>query len=493
MDAHRVCLIIPPSPFLLDERVFPFLGILKVAAALERAGHAVDVLDLSGYANYTDVVRDYLAASTVTHFGITATTPQLPAAVQVARVLRAVRPESRVILGGTHATLVVASNKSDSARGRTGRACRALQQLEDVFDVLVAGDGELAIFAALQPGAPFLIDADDRSSPLRLTNDALDDSQLPARHLIDLPSYRYTIDGHTATSLVAQLGCPFGCGFCGGRKSPMLRHIRTRTIESVVGEMEFLYRTYGYTGFMFYDDELNVFKSMVALMDAIAKKQEELGVEWRLRGFIKSELFTDEQAEAMYRAGFRWILVGFESGSSRILVNIQKRATLEDNTRCVEVAHRHGLKVKALMSIGHPGESPETIAQTKTWLMEARPEDFDVTIITPYPGTDYYDDADEVSPGVWVYRAKNGDALYQTQVDYMREAQFYKGRPDEGYVSHVYTDTLSPSEFVRVRDEMERDVRTLLGIPYNPSAAAALYAHAIGQTSLPDRILRSSS
>ncbi len=31
-----VCLITPPSGFLLDQRVFPSLGVLKVAAALER-------------------------------------------------------------------------------------------------------------------------------------------------------------------------------------------------------------------------------------------------------------------------------------------------------------------------------------------------------------------------------------------------------------------------------------------------------------------------
>jgi anaerobic magnesium-protoporphyrin IX monomethyl ester cyclase len=39
----RVSLITPPSGFLLDERVFPTLGILKVAAALESAGIDVDV------------------------------------------------------------------------------------------------------------------------------------------------------------------------------------------------------------------------------------------------------------------------------------------------------------------------------------------------------------------------------------------------------------------------------------------------------------------
>ena len=58
----RVCLVNPPSGFLLDERVFVSLGLLKVASALEAAGHEVRVLDLSGIANYLDPLRDYLAA-----------------------------------------------------------------------------------------------------------------------------------------------------------------------------------------------------------------------------------------------------------------------------------------------------------------------------------------------------------------------------------------------------------------------------------------------
>ena len=47
MISH-LCLIIPPSLFLLDERVFMSLGILKVAAVLEREGIGVELLDLSG-------------------------------------------------------------------------------------------------------------------------------------------------------------------------------------------------------------------------------------------------------------------------------------------------------------------------------------------------------------------------------------------------------------------------------------------------------------
>ena len=34
-DQNKICLITPPSPFLLDERVFMHIGILKVASSLE--------------------------------------------------------------------------------------------------------------------------------------------------------------------------------------------------------------------------------------------------------------------------------------------------------------------------------------------------------------------------------------------------------------------------------------------------------------------------
>jgi anaerobic magnesium-protoporphyrin IX monomethyl ester cyclase len=65
---------------------------------------------------------------------------------------------------------------------------------------------------------------------------------------------------------------------------------------------------------MFYDDEMNVNKQFVQLLNKICDLQAELGVEFRLRGFIKAELFNEEQAEAMARAGFRWVLCGFEGG-----------------------------------------------------------------------------------------------------------------------------------------------------------------------------------
>ncbi len=836
-----ITLITPPSSFLLDERVFVSLGILKVAAVLREAGHPINFLDLSGVSNYLEFLEHYLSANQDSMVGITTTTPQLPAAISIAKVVRKMWPDARIILGGPHVTLTLSAFKLEQKGNVSGgRAYRAKMQLESLVDVLCPGDGELAVLQAVGPNPPAIVDGDDPDTGLFMDDAFYDASPYPARELVDMSSYHYTIDGHEATSLIAQLGCPFTCGFCGGRNSKALRVIRKRSTASVVNEIESLYKTYGYTGFMCYDenteiltagkgfvrfpelspedqvaildpktnelrfekpkriikkdfngdlvtvktrftdlavtpehrvwvnksgrgydhitaaemisspekmtfsqhaewkgqevkyftipayetaylgrnlgspkvqvgerrlpvkiwvqfmawylsegscyrpkvrngrgyrtlikqslkanpekvaeikavldvlgyrysyssdqfhidskelyeylkqfghskekyvpqefkdmssdlillflktyirgdghttanqqevltsfsdqmrndlqemaikagywaynddkykrvllrrqrdvvingpdsgkdvfgkqkyegtvhcvtvstgvilvrrngqatwsgncydDELNVNPNLVELMNGISDLQERLGVDFRLRGFVKSELFNEEQARAMYRAGFRWILCGYESADPRILKNIKKRATREDNTRCVELAKNAGLKVKALMSVGHPGESVESITAVRDWLLEVQPEEFDCTVITTYPGTPYYDEA-VLSPElstpqqqVFTYtQPQTGDRLHSWDVDYTRTSDYYKGDPEGGYKAFVFTDTLSSEEIVNLRNWVEEDVRDKLNITFNPGRAALRYEHSMGQ-GFPDFILRQS-
>lgn len=488
MKYEKICLIIPPSSFLLDERVFPFIGVLRVAAALEQAGIHVEVLDLSGIHNYKQVLRHHVKNSDIELYGITATTPQMPAAFGIANILK--RYNKKSLLGGTHITLTNAARKKKNLKN--DRAVREFITLSTVFDKMIAGDGEEAIFKIIE-GDKWFVDADDIKSDLFIKKNQIDYYPEPARYLIDLDSYHYYIDGHRATSLISQLGCPFGCTFCAGRNSAFLRTARFRDIQSVISEMRSIYKTYGYTGFMFYDDELNVSPDFSNLMTGIVDLQYELGVEFALRGFLKAELFTEEQAAWMLAAGFSWLLIGFESGSERILTNIEKRATRDDNTKAMEIAKKHGLKTKALMSFGHAGESAGTMRDTIDWLLEVEPEDFDMTVITPYPGSPYYDDAVVINSDTYQYTSpKTGDKLYMKEVDYMKKADYYKGKPGD-YVSLVYTDYITMQELADVRDIAEREVREKLKIPFNPENPATKVEVSMGQTKLPSNILRSTN
>jgi hypothetical protein len=135
--------------------------------------------------------------------------------------------------------------------------------------------------------------------------------------------------------------------------------------------------------------------------------------------------------------------------------------------------------------------------QTHAWLLEVCPDDFDVTIITTYPGTPYYDHAfpHPTKIGVWTYTyQRTSDKLYSHEVDYTEVADYYKGNPDGGYQSFVYTDYLTPDDLVKLRDFVERDVRKTLGIPFNPSTPAIRYEHSMGQLGgrLPPMILRAT-
>lgn len=503
-----ITLIIPPSVFLADERVFPFLGPLKVAAELEKNGNPVEVLDLSGYSNYEEIVADYVRGTTTRHFGITSTTPQVPAAVRISRTIRAHAPDSVVILGGPHVTLTHTGMREDVKAGRIGRGTAAFRQLEGLFDKLVVGDGELAVYLALDPYNPLqVIDAGSTQSSLFMKRGQLDQFEPPARHLIDRYSYRYHIDDKPAFSVIGQLGCPFECGFCGGRDSNVFRVTRTRSVPNIIAEIEQEVLTSRRNGHplcavMFYDDELNVTpQGLENLCAGLIDMQDRLGEEMAFRGFVKAQLFTPEQAKLMKEAGFRILLTGVESGSDRILTAMKKRTSRAINARCVEYAHNAGMSVKALMSIGHPGESAETVAESVDWAMrhlvtgDTIRDDIDWTIITQYPGSPYYDHSIYIpEEDAWLYTItlKGGEVLrlWSREVDFAEHAEYYKGVPGE-YQAYVWTDHLTAEQLVEQRDYAERVTRDFLHLPSIANVAATQFEHSMGQ-GLPPNILRAS-
>lgn len=415
----RVCFVLPPSEFLEDDKVFPQLGPLYVAQ--EWADRKPDEVVVSDYTG--GELSIYQGASL---YAFSATTPQLPWVVREARNLVG----SPKILGGSHVTVA-----STSPRLKDHMA-----KLRDLFDHVVVGDG------------------------VRYVRDysGIDDYPLPARSMIHLAGYNYEIMGERATSVLGSFGCPFRCGFCSGRSASLYRVQKKRRLSVLSREIAGLYKTYGYKAFMLYDDELNLDEMRVdALCAELKSMQDMLGVEMKFRGFIRAAQFTKEMARRMRDAGFVELMVGFESAEERILKNMNKKTTLRDNSRCVEFLKEAGIRIKALMSLGHPGETEDSIMRTKEWLEMTKPESFDLTVITPYPGSPYYDDAVEVKPGVFAYSAKNGDRLFMRDIDFMEEVAYYKG--DSGSATHMtWTEALSPERLHELRDEVAKDLRETL-------------------------------
>lgn len=453
----NILLTIPPSPFLMEERAMPFLGIMSVATVIKKNNYNVEILDLSGHKNYVEDFLTYINNKKYDIIGFTVSTPQYP---YVIKMVEKIPTSIKKIIGGSHVTSCYASYKHI----KNERTIKNIDDIENFFDHIFVGDGEISILEFLKGNLTSKVIDADESDELFLSNKYLSTVDFIDRSFINLKDYKFYMNNEPCASIVSQLGCPFNCSFCCGRSSKNMRTIRSRTIEQIIKEIEHLHKTYDYKAFMFYDDEININKSLIPFLKELDILQKTLDVRFKFRANIKSELFTDEQAYFMKKCGFECLLSGFESADEKILKSINKKATVSDNNNAIDICRKYGLKIKALMSCGHPGESVETILKCQQWLIEKRVEEFALTIITPYPGSPYYDSATHLHDDIWQYKSPyTGDILYSINVDYTKLSHFYKGIPGH-YKSYVYTDYISSNDLVSMRDEVEENVRTTLNI-----------------------------
>jgi hypothetical protein len=96
---------------------------------------------------------------------------------------------------------------------------------------------------------------------------------------------------------------------------------------------------------------------------------------------------------------------------------------------------------------------------------------------------------------VWTYTCRSGDRLHAYEIDFLTTADYYKGDPNGGYRSFVFTDALSGDDLVARRTWVESSVRAALGIAYPEARAALRFEHSMGQgvnLALPSTIFRQS-
>lgn len=417
MILNPVALVILPAPYLISDRVFPPLGVLYLASYLESRGIGVHVIDLAGDNSWRETLARKLRALKPQAVGISATTPDYPLALKALGVCRRTLPGVTVMLGGAHATIA---------------PWNCMQ-----FDKVVVGDGWNGIIKALSGRGPRVI----RS---KIVSD-LDSVPFPARHLVSREKYKYILDGRRAASVITRLGCPFNCIFCCGRSEPFYRKVRSRSPENVLAELDVLRETYGYRAFVFYDDEFNIDRDRVMRLSELMGNRDYI---WRAP--MRADCFDHEMARAMRKAGCVEICVGVESGSRKILEIARKGCTPEMNTRTRRICRDNGIRFKAFVVVGLPGSTRRDEEMTIRWLIENRPDNFDIAVNTPYPGTPQYDMAE-----------KFGLTL---DMDFSRDVASYKVAPGK-YTCLSRTKSLDFDEILHLRDFMDSHVRSELGIP----------------------------
>lgn len=434
MKNNKIVLINPPSSFLIDEKVFPSLGLLSIATEMKKKGMDVKVFDFNGEPDYELEMESISGDFDI--FGFTSTTPQFPQTYKLLQILKRNNRKAVSILGGPHASGISAMREREIKDIN-------ISPLEE-FDFIVGGEGEGIDEKILKSKTKWV-----KTDVIK----NLDDISIPDRDFLDIKSYNYELNGKPTTTLMTQRGCPFQCIFCCGREIDMYRITRMHSPDRVLEEMDYLNNKFGFSSFMWFDDEINInSKRLIELSRKLQKRQ------YQHRGLVRSDLLIKhpETLEAIADAGFIDLAIGIESGSNRILKIINKKTTYDINMKACQMIKGEGIKFKANIVVGHPTETYQDIMLSKKWMKEAKPDSCDITILTPYPGSKVYDNAkpsDKFEGYEWEY---NG--IYFKKIDYSKEQSFYKGKPGE-YTCNIRTDELTSNDLIKIRDEMEKELK----------------------------------
>jgi len=322
----RVQLFVPPQGYVAQRwgegTSMPPLGILSLAAVLEKEGVEVDVVPADVLGLSWKDVRERISAFRPHLLGGTTTTENRFDSFRLASVAKQVNPEIVTVLGGPHISM---------------SGAETLSHIHDV-DITVKGEGELTLVALvreLRSGGNI-----DQVAGLHIRHNGgiaytgdreriedLDTLPFPARHLVPMDKYHFTVqtaDGRKrkAQNIMTSRGCPFDCYFC-ATPANWGRRVRGNSPERVLAEIEHLIDAYGAEFIWFYDDTLNYDpRRLHRIMDMILERKLNI----KFCNEFRIDLVDKPLLAKMVEAGLVWGHFGVEAGAERVRKEIVGKA-----------------------------------------------------------------------------------------------------------------------------------------------------------------------
>jgi anaerobic magnesium-protoporphyrin IX monomethyl ester cyclase len=335
-----------------DGRTEPPLGLLYIAAALERMGCQLDFRDFQLYPGASIYDIDAMCCALGGHESvlmISCFVDMLPIVLAATKRLKESRPHTYILLGGP---------------GATAKAHELMVHF-DHLDAIVLGEGEATIqewvvrytksggvvqgeiAGMIHRDRGRLIAGPERP---RLEQNAIG---MPAFHLLDWTRY-------VAARIVTTRGCPYHCSFCD--VAPLWgRRATYRDLHSTVEEIIELKDRYGVTDLAIADDTFVLNRDRVKQFCSILI-DKHVEINWGCFGRIN--LMSEDLIELMAEAGCKGIFYGIDSGSKEILKQTSKELDAEAIVPILRLSAKYFEFIEASFIWGYPTETLEDFRAT---------------------------------------------------------------------------------------------------------------------------------
>lgn len=179
-------------------------------------------------------------------------------------------------------------------------------------------------------------------------------------------------------------GCYAKCGYC---RLTFGQKISFRSYDHVLAELRYIVENFGINRFNFVDDNfLNSPRQVLEFVEAL--KEFEHKIQFRFQA--RADKLTPALAVALRDVGCFDISMGLESGSQRILNEMQKSLDVKKAAENIRGVLAAGISIHATFIVGMPGETTESMTETLDYIKYTNLPYVAAGILTPFPDTRIY-------------------------------------------------------------------------------------------------------
>lgn len=243
-------------------------------------------------------------------------------------------------------------------------------------------------------------------------------------------SYFPVLKSKPSLSIMTSRGCAFDCSYCPYMVTQTSRW-RRRSPKHVVDEIEMLISKYGIKSLEFRDILFTQNKQR-AIDIANEMVKRGVKVEWSCE--TRADCLDEKTLDALYAAGLRALHLGIESPEEDVLRG-SGRIPIKDSQqeRIIRYCEKLGIRVIAFFILGFTHDTPESMRRTINYAKYLNTALAQFDIMTPYPGTKYYDEIkDRIVDTDWKHYTTHHPVL---KLDHVTSDQVlsYKNRAYKEY------------------------------------------------------------